>query len=317
MEALVADPAEYILIDSSSTIEEVKNFKCPECLKPFRSETYLRRHIWAHKRKESKIVDYYYCTKCDEKSSDYRKMFLHIKSHTESLMKAESSTKAKSLTEKSPTEKSSTEIPVTEGIIIERFECGKCHKFFGSKTELDRHNSLRYAKELKCQICGNTLKDKYEFNIHMDLHKENIKSLNDSLIKEPSKDGLVTRERFECVKCRRFFGSRVDLDTHNRLHYAKRLKCKICGKSYDNTQADKSELVIHMKTHKDKCDSCGLRFKSVKELAEHMYEESHGQTFVCKICNEPFLFNHECESHLLNSHNILLNKNTYTLINLL
>ncbi|KAM4728573.1 uncharacterized protein FYW61_011513 [Anableps anableps] len=113
----------------------------------------------------------------------------------------------------------------------------------GSSSAVFRSQSRTDSKKMsiKCDICGRTLKYKYDLKLHYRTH---------------------TGERpFSCETCCKSFARRSQLNVHYRTHTGERpFTCPVCRKSFFQI----GHLNVHKNVHTGErpfcCETCGKRF---------------------------------------------------------
>ena len=181
------------------------------------------------------------------------------------------------------------------------FECSKCEPplFIYSRDEFESHketnhdgedsrgyrtwrvtksNKMKSSEEdnkyqIKCNLCQQMLKNKFDLNVHMKIHKIQIQNKPDT--EEESKD-------YKCEICPRSFDSDQGRKIHtSRMHNNNEYQCDVCDFISTSESIMKKHKQKHMKTLKRSfskmkqapqyytCKFCGHKSKSIAAMTVH------------------------------------------------
>ncbi|XP_051809134.1 zinc finger protein ZFP2-like [Acanthochromis polyacanthus] len=140
-----------------------------------------------------------------------------------------------------------------------------------AKSSLSEHHCDvgTNEKSIKCDVFGNTIKNKYQTKKHHQIHK-----------------GVKPKV---CNACGKSFRSRSQLKLHMKMHTGdKLLSCKTCGKHFSSS----SHLTIHMRAHTGErpfsCGRCGKNFSQRSNLTAHMRTHTGERPYSCETCGKSF-----------------------------
>uniref|UniRef100_A0A3Q1FPA2 C2H2-type domain-containing protein n=1 Tax=Acanthochromis polyacanthus TaxID=80966 RepID=A0A3Q1FPA2_9TELE len=141
------------------------------------------------------------------------------------------------------------------------------------------HGANASRKSVKCDVCGNTFKSKYQLKKHHQIHK-----------------GV---KPFACNACGKSFSGRSELNIHMRTHTGEKpYSCKTCGKSFSQN----SSVNIHMRTHTGEkpysCKTCGKSFSQSSNLTVHMRNHTDKRPCICERCGKSFSQSSHLTLHL-------------------
>ena len=254
-----------------------KQWSCATCGVTVQGSAKLREHMEAHARMctapPKTNANRWICSECGEIFETRDELRLHRKDH---------------LRKKN------------------RLKCALCGWVFASETELDYHsqNHMLDFEELKCNECRgvffSTVDDlKTHLSVHKDLcqlcgFKFTILHNSEKHVKVCALEGRSRDfgENARCPECGEEFQKSVQFRLHMARHASRRekLKCKICGKLFQNVR----EVIQHKQiSHKSDCHMCLKRFDTVGDLSDHL--ETHVE---CLYCHKKFDNYSSCKRHM-------------------
>ncbi|CAG9859489.1 unnamed protein product [Phyllotreta striolata] len=175
------------------------------------------------------------------------------------------------------------------------FKCDNCKKIFTSKFKLVRHALIHSdRKPFSCTVCDRTFHRKDHLKNHVKVHS-------------PQKDVYV------CDNCKKQYTSLLSYRKHLALHAAEEgnLTCQICQLVFES----KEKILFHLKIHagsrtvknpnekKFKCDECGRRFFTRKDVRRHNVVHTGMRDFLCQYCPQRFGRKDHLVRHIKKSHN--------------
>lgn len=153
--------------------------------------------------------------------------------------------------------------------------CQECDKIFSSKDSLRNHQKITHEKVPKksylyiCEKCGKIFKQKQTLQNHRD------SLCGTSLV-------------FECEICHKKFTSVYIRRNHMKVHEAKKLLCKFCGKSFHW----KGQLKVHERSHTGEkpytCLYCPKAFSYRESLLTHSTIHTGIKPYICESCGNGF-----------------------------
>lgn len=150
---------------------------------------------------------------------------------------------------------------------------------------------------LLCNLCGNSL-DTLPLLFEHFRHRHKLDVALDAklnLLPIKFKDGQLV-----CATCGSKFVTHFELSKHLQLHAFGLYVCHTCGKKFLSNGALEVHMKIHLPTFTCKC--CKRQFVTNDEKIQHIRETKECQPFVCKICDERFLFWELKDRHMVKIH---------------
>lgn len=290
------------MVDALNDTTDVdKPYKCEQCAYSFRHKGSLRKHI--QQKHEPNADTKFTCDICDRTFTANRSLKNHI--------------------------------AVAHGradLLAQSFECERCGKLFAHQSRLECHLKCHLTKSienkrvptktegptLKCELCGDTLKNRATLRNHM----KRVHGRLDLELPKP----------FKCAQCNKCFVHKNRLDAHLVEHEnPKPRKCDICAQQF----ASRGKLQYHMEMHKEQsfacpqcqftsrtknnldqhvrnvhtkdltrfaCDQCSKLFKYKVSYDYHMRQHSGERPYQCYICGMAYYTSSKLTAHMKNSH---------------
>lgn len=195
-------------------------------------------------------------------------------------------------------------------------------------------------KNLKCEICNITFKDRASYTTHCGKHKKttceicsisirsdnfkkhlllhtsgptscdicgatckNIESLRGHIFYQHKSSA----NEYVCEECGKHFRIKYKFELHKKKEHTgiRNFKCQTCGKAFFTN----GNLITHVNmTHKKLrphiCEFCGTGFSSSYALKTHKRQHTNEKPFKCEFCTESFRQKVSLRSHLKSKHNI-------------
>ena len=123
--------------------------------------------------------------------------------------------------------------------------------------ELLWHNK----KEINCEQCKQSFKDKFSFKKHLSIHE--VKS------KESPKTKIPIKKCDSCDKTSQDFKYIQGFYTHIKSH-EEDVNCEICGKTLKNDRVLKEHIRSVHESKVFPCNECNKKFKSKQSVKRHM-----------------------------------------------
>lgn len=265
---------DYLLHKDICHIEGI--FECSFCWKRFHTEKRLRDHLDSHSGEGV------CCDSCGLRFVDKDKLLSHMKVH------------------------SSTSTSI--------FVCAKCKKIFRCNSSLKNHSCAPENKEKKlytfddntmkmneqCQDSMSTIEDSESEDAEL------CEVLTDSYLCKTCGDSFQQREdlishleiHFQCVECKKYFKSQMDLDMHKFLLGDEKLfSCCLCDAVVHGKKELEGHISFHLKTEDDLLDD--LEWEDNNENLQNITQSSD--------TNEP-MYHNSCERSQLSAkiHKVIL-----------
>lgn len=172
----------------------------------------------------------------------------------------------------------------------EALRCNDCGRYFAYPKDLKRHLlSHSNEKPFCCDICGKTLRTKW----NVQFHKERV-------------HGNKTKE-LPCNICGKSFAYEEYLKSHMKIAHTteKCWACEQCGVTFNIKQS----LSRHMQTHTEErpyqCDFCEKTFKSERDLGAHQRTHSIVKPYQCEECEVSLTHQSSMVRHYRTVHKIV------------
>ncbi|XP_062538529.1 zinc finger protein 2-like [Armigeres subalbatus] len=136
-----------------------------------------------------------------------------------------------------------------------------------------------------------------------ELPNANMVKENYDLISKTSTVSSSTGGRFDCLKCRKSFSTKTNLNRHVQSHNGnKPFVCPLCQKGFTQAGSLKQHLLIHQNLRPFVCSVCDQGFTQQKSLTFHMRRHTNEKPFVCPHCSYAFRQKDGLKRHLLVKH---------------
>ncbi|KAF5307813.1 hypothetical protein FQR65_LT06685 [Abscondita terminalis] len=209
-----------------SSCDQTALFPCTLCNKKFFRDSYLRKHLNRHNKKNQQVSSLnLICEICGVCCKSRSGMYLHMKNHS-----------GRSL------------------------ECHVCNKTFHRKYLLDQHLLSHHDSAVKCGECNKLCKNEKTLSVHMRMHKQTKSFKCDNCPKTFTQASNLNAHvnRFhmkKCKLCNKRFSSLNLLEAHQKMHTMKEFfSCPICSKCVKL----KSSLKRHIKKNHPEQNSSEL-----------------------------------------------------------
>ncbi|XP_023215397.1 zinc finger protein 782-like [Centruroides sculpturatus] len=144
--------------------------------------------------------------------------------------------------------------------------CKYCNKRIKHKNNLSRHMKTHYCeKSHKCHLCD------YASN-RRDSLKKHVNFVHRTVLPSPVEcsSKKITRKKYQCETCHRFFKTQHDLEIHIRRHENIMYTCGECGKPFSSISNLTQHFIKHSSERRHKCKVCGKMFKRKGGLKKHL-----------------------------------------------
>eukprot|EP01147_Barroeca_monosierra_P010275 gene10275-2423_t len=229
----------------------VKNYRCDECLKPFRSKSGLRNHKRIHTGEKP-----YTCSFCSAKFADISTLRQHERIHT-------------------------GEKP---------YKCSHCGKGFAKAGHCRRHERIHTGnRPYSCAVCGLTFSDRSNWKKHETRHGKQDTSQCPICKKTFAREDLLATHlrlhdvgrKHVCTSCNLRFESQSELTRHNRLrHGQEQVSCRFCQTTFRNVQYrnrhERTKHVVRGNNNRSyfECRLCGDQQHDHRAFINH-YRAKH------------------------------------------
>ena len=183
---------------------------------------------------------------------------------------------------------------------VKPYACPKegCTKTFHTRKQLYDHKSKVHKKKHVCGECGKSFPTPGELSDHMNIHMgvtpyecgvDGCKQTFSTKVQRLThKRDHHSGTEYSCNRCSYTTPRKDKLTRHMKICYDK-WNCKDCGEHIE----DRQSLIQHMDEHHAeerpfKCEQCGWRFKTEKELKHHGDTHSETKNYSCPHCNKPY-----------------------------
>ncbi|CAC5361957.1 KRAB [Mytilus coruscus] len=174
------------------------------------------------------------------------------------------------------------------------FKCNICDRAFSRKHHMMEHlNTHSRVKPYVCHLCGKGIRFESSFIKHMKIHKGDKRYPcddcgkrfmdNSSLLNHRRKwhesNKLKTRkpQTFTCKTsgCGKKYLDICELRKHqlehpSEIHVTEPNVCPDCGEGFDNEEACKKHIPVHLENLPYGCGTCGKSFSKTVHLQAHM-----------------------------------------------
>lgn len=176
--------------------------------------------------------------------------------------------------------------------------CGRIGASQSGASECEKSVETRLSQEsvvsktVQCDICGDIIKDLYEFrSIKCDACKKISAHSNGDLSRPQMKV-------YPCDMCDKTYVSQTTLKTHMRVHSGeKSFSCPFCDKTF----LYEGNMKTHVRTHTGEkpfnCEECGKSFSQSGTLKKHLRMHSGEKPFKCEFCDKTFAYSENLIPH--------------------
>ncbi|XP_037956737.1 protein suppressor of hairy wing-like isoform X1 [Teleopsis dalmanni] len=185
--------------------------------------------------------------------------------------------------------------------------CNLCKKCFYTRAGFERHVFTSHFTDdtFLCEICGDHLRSKVFFKLHLDQHKilgtahvceyckQQFVRVNHFQRHITYSQCAIRHGHFKCIKCQTSFTDLNSLKLHKKEHtdnQAKQTKfvCRYCERTCPNKFTLKIHERIHTKELPFVCDTCSKSFKSLREVKVHRRYHTGEKPYECPSCLKCF-----------------------------
>lgn len=208
----------------------------------------------------------YKCALCSEKYTDYKSLNYHLNIH------------------------------------YPRFVCALCGSGFVTALRLHSHAVTHEARTFPCNACGKMFASKVAMKrhyayLHMKVKKYVCPKCPEKFLNHPqrlrhlSSMHGITKEKFKCSFCLKFFGAKGALSSHIRATHLKerRHACDVCDTTFYCKTGLKRHMLKHTGEKNHQCSVCQKSFGRKYALEQHMRIHTNDRRYVCGICGNSFV----------------------------
>ncbi|CAB3387535.1 Hypothetical predicted protein [Cloeon dipterum] len=196
--------------------------------------------------------------------------------------------------------------------------CELCGKTL-AKASMQEHLKIMHdigTRTSVCHICGKSFSYNSALLVHLSRHDVDgrrwqcdICGLTAVVKSELERHILVShlkKKQFVCAQCGKRFGYLSSLKKHtSAMHSAVKptKRCDVCGKQVLPWRMGE-HMQLHGQTKLHTCRVCGLSYKRLGPLVQHL-DNAHGQYInACELCDMSFSKKGDLRVHKFNEHNI-------------
>lgn len=192
-------------------------------------------------------------------------------------------------------------------------ECGSRFMYaYAYKKHLGFHKKKRpmRAKTVICDSCGESLKNKHEFNLHRKMMHSKASKCSKTpefVDKKPKKFALAVpseEDNCQCKVCNVEFGSVNALFVHRMQHLRASKEevhtCELCGYLTSRKACLGEHFQRHWGIKNYACGVCNQKYVTKKALKFH--SRTHLARYQCQYCETCFLSNLDFRLHIKMEH---------------
>ncbi|KAJ8947524.1 hypothetical protein NQ318_005001 [Aromia moschata] len=199
------------------------------------------------------------------------------------------------------------------GSVKKNLTCETCNITFKDRSSYYTHCGKH--KKTLCQICHHLIRTD-NFKKHLLLHTsgptvcnlcgatcKNVESLRGHIFYQHKS----TANEYTCEICGRHFRIKYKFELHKKKEHIgiRNFKCETCGKGFFTNGNLMSHInMTHKKLRPYICEFCGIGFSSSYSLKTHKRQHTNEKPFKCQFCPEGFRQKVSLRSHLKSKHNI-------------
>lgn len=293
------------LDDLKPVLEDVKNFKCPLCVKESKDETeynceklrehYKQKHPGKRLR-QSKLssLESFPCDICGKEFRSASAVKDHIETHNNYYYCEFCNASQKRLLDYIIHKRAHSEIGKFQCAMCEfqtedingitdhvnnhdetlRYWCEQCKKGFEILSWFTEHDNYHTGlKPFICEFCDKC----FLYSRYLHAHKVNFHT-----------DEVNFPTLHECVICHKQYQHKNSLKLHMNTHTGNYSICDICGKMLSSKEKLKFHIRIHTGYKPYSCAYCDKSFTKKPILVEHTRIHTGERPYVCEYCNKAF-----------------------------
>ncbi|XP_058456027.1 zinc finger protein 728-like isoform X2 [Malaya genurostris] len=142
------------------------------------------------------------------------------------------------------------------------------------ESKVSKKASVTVEKNVQCDLCGKTVRNKYQLKAHQkSIHTE--------------------EKRFSCSLCSQKFKWKHVLQNHLRVHTKEQpYNCKFCPRKFTQLADKTRHEICHSQDFPLKCSVCGKGFSMGRQKLLEQHEKHHqageDYPFTCQCCDRTF-----------------------------
>lgn len=291
--------------DFKPALEDLKNFKCPLCIKEKNDETEytvekLRTHYKQNHpgkrlrhskfsssesfpcdicgkeyRSTSAVKDhiethnnYYFCEFCNASQKRILDYIIHRRAHSETgVFKC-------AMCDFNTEDINAITEHVNNHEEVPKYWCDQCKKGFTILPWFMEHDNYHTGlKPFDCEFCGKC----FLYSRYLHAHKVNFHT-----------EEINFPTLHECVICHKQYQHKNSLKLHMNTHTGNYSICDICGKMLSSKEKLKFHIRIHTGYKPYSCTYCEKSFTKKPILVEHTRIHTGERPYMCEYCNKAF-----------------------------
>lgn len=181
---------------------------------------------------------------------------------------------------------------------------------FDQKLLVIHKNMHQNLEEYNCGKCNKQFENLPSYEIHMQMHADNITNMKKTTPKKISSTSNTEespstsnnegggKRKHACQYCGKEFQRPYEKVKHERIHTGEKpYECEVCGKTFRVSYS----LTLHLRTHTDirpyVCATCNKRFKQQSVYVHHLKTHVVERDYKCDICGKSFRTSVQLSGH--------------------
>ncbi|XP_037823192.1 zinc finger protein 271-like isoform X2 [Lucilia sericata] len=238
---------DYAAGDIVSVSAETDQHECAVCMKLFKCQQAVARHLHRHHPE----IEFFKCPYCDDNFYGLDLLAEHIK-----VKKHIQKPNICKYCLKSFDRKTDLNRHIRIHTDERPYSCNVCDTAFKQVNHLKRHRESMHSilfqpQKFNCELCTKSFTEAEILKRHMSIHENKLSS-------------------YPCTMCSKIFKTRYDWQRHEQTHSSRMdLICEYCLKSFDSNETLNRHLKVHKGEFKFLCTICKKTFRRKSHLVNH------------------------------------------------